>query len=69
MLEKWSAMSSTGEVEVDVSEWFQSVTEDAITRAAFGQSYEDGKTVFRLQAQQMAFAAEAFRNVLIPGYR
>ncbi|MQM07884.1 hypothetical protein Taro_040731 [Colocasia esculenta] len=69
MLEKWSGLSASGEVEVDVSEWFQSLTEEAITRAAFGQSYEDGKAVFRLQAQQMAFAAEAFRNVLIPGYR
>ncbi|CAA6666358.1 unnamed protein product [Spirodela intermedia] len=47
-------------------EWFQSVTEDAITRAAFGQSYDDGKAVFHLQGQQMAFAAEAFRNIFIP---
>uniref|UniRef100_A0A1D1XX89 Cytochrome P450 734A6 n=1 Tax=Anthurium amnicola TaxID=1678845 RepID=A0A1D1XX89_9ARAE len=69
MLEKWESTSTSGEVEVDVSEWFQSLTEEAITRAAFGQSYEDGKAVFRLQAQQMTFAAEAFRNVLIPGYR
>ncbi|KAG0491765.1 hypothetical protein HPP92_005163 [Vanilla planifolia] len=56
MVEKWVEMPSTGgdaEVEIDVSDWFQGVTEDAITRAAFGRSYEDGKAVFRLQAQQM----------------
>ncbi|XP_010925254.1 cytochrome P450 734A6 [Elaeis guineensis] len=69
MVEKWSAMSPSGEVEIDVSEWFQTVTEDAITRTAFGRSYEDGKAVFRLQTQQMIYAAEAFRKVFIPGYR
>ncbi|CAL9138240.1 unnamed protein product [Musa acuminata var. zebrina] len=61
--------TSGDEVEIDVSEWFQTVTEDAITRTAFGRSYDDGKAVFQLQAQQMVFAAEAFRKVFIPGYR
>ncbi|XP_074562679.1 cytochrome P450 734A6-like isoform X2 [Curcuma longa] len=61
--------TSGEEVEIDVSEWFQTVTEDAITQAAFGRSFDDGKAVFKLQTQQMAFAAEAFRNVFIPGYR
>lgn len=72
MVEKWTAMSSSSgdtEVEIDVSDWFQRVTEDTITRTAFGRSYEDGKAVFRLQAQLMVFAAEAFRMVLVPGYR
>ncbi|KAL0923867.1 hypothetical protein M5K25_004647 [Dendrobium thyrsiflorum] len=71
-VEKWAVMSvanSGGEVEIDVSDWFEEVTEDAITRTAFGRSYEDGNAVFRLQAQQMAFASEAFKMVLIPGYR
>ncbi|WOL09001.1 Cytochrome P450 [Canna indica] len=61
--------TSGKEVEIDVSEWFQTVTEDAITQTAFGRSFEDGKAVFQLQTQQMLFAAEAFRNVFIPGYR
>ena len=71
MVEQWSTsnMSSSGEVEIDVSECFQTVTEDAITRTAFGRSYDDGKAVFQLQTQQMVVAAEAFRNVFIPGYR
>ncbi|KAK7304182.1 hypothetical protein RJT34_15291 [Clitoria ternatea] len=66
MLEKWKAM---GEVEIEVSEWFQTLTEDVITRTAFGSSYEDGKAVFRLQAKQMLLAADAFQKVFIPGYR
>ncbi|GAV91013.1 p450 domain-containing protein [Cephalotus follicularis] len=70
MLEKWSAMSSkTGEVEIEVSEWYQTLTEDVITRTAFGSSYQEGKSIFHLQAQQMVIAAEAFQKVFIPGYR
>jgi len=69
MLEKWSAMGEKGEVEIEVSEWFQSLTEDVITRTAFGSSYEDGKAIFRLQGQQMDLAADAFQKVFIPGYR
>ncbi|KAJ9163145.1 hypothetical protein P3X46_022844 [Hevea brasiliensis] len=71
MLEQWSALMSNSdqEVEIEVSEWFQTLTEDVITRTAFGSSYEDGKVIFRLQAQQMVLAAEAFHKVSIPGYR
>ncbi|KAG2718683.1 hypothetical protein I3843_03G222700 [Carya illinoinensis] len=71
MLEQWQlvAMSESGEVEIEVSEWFQTLTEDVITRAAFGSSYEDGKKVFRLQAQQMKLAADVFQKVFIPCYR
>ncbi|PPR88719.1 hypothetical protein GOBAR_AA31960 [Gossypium barbadense] len=71
MLDKWSAMSANGsrDVEIDVFEWFQTLTEDIITRTVFGTSYEDGKAIFCLQAQQMVLAAETFQKVFIPGYR
>ncbi|KAL6226402.1 hypothetical protein ACLB2K_000364 [Fragaria x ananassa] len=70
MMDKWSAMSSdSGEVEIEVSESFQTLTEDIITRTAFGTSYEDGKAIFRLQAEQVLFVAEAFQKVFIPGHR
>ncbi|TYH12483.1 hypothetical protein ES288_A06G070600v1 [Gossypium darwinii] len=72
MVEKWSALikrSKSGEIEIEVCEWFQSLTEDVITRTAFGSSYEDGKAIFGLQAQQMVLVAEAFQKVFIPGYR
>ncbi|AQK59915.1 Cytochrome P450 734A1 [Zea mays] len=72
LAEKWRAMasaSSSGEVEVDVAEWFQAVTEEAITRATFGRSYDDGRVVFAMQGRLMAYASEAFRKVLVPGYR
>ncbi|KAL4297117.1 hypothetical protein GQ457_12G023630 [Hibiscus cannabinus] len=72
MLDKWSVTmtsSGTDAIKIEVSEWFQSLTEDVITRTAFGSSYEDGKAIFGLQAQQMVIAAEAFQKVFIPGYR
>ncbi|XP_031106954.1 cytochrome P450 734A1-like [Ipomoea triloba] len=72
MLEKWVGMSKEvgdGEVEIEVSEWFQTLTEDIVAQTAFGHSYEDGKAIFRLQAQQMVLASEAFQKVFIPGYR
>jgi PHYB activation tagged suppressor 1 len=72
LAEKWRAMAAaaaSGEVEVDVAEWFQAVTEEAITRATFGRSYDDGRVVFAMQGRLMAYASEAFRKVLVPGYR
>uniref|UniRef100_A0A0E0LD83 Cytochrome P450 n=1 Tax=Oryza punctata TaxID=4537 RepID=A0A0E0LD83_ORYPU len=71
LAERWRAMACAGggEVQVDVAEWFQAVAEEAITRATFGRSYDSGRVVFRMQARLMAFASEAFRKVLVPGYR
>ncbi|CAN6441931.1 unnamed protein product [Victoria cruziana] len=72
VVEKWeeeAARSGSGEKEIDVSECFQSLTEEMITRTAFGVSYEDGRSIFGLQTQQMMFAAEAFNKVFVPGYR
>lgn len=70
MLDSWSAkLSDSGKVEIEVSECFQTLTEEVITRAAFGSSYEDGKAIFRLQTQQMVLASDAFQKVFVPGYR
>ncbi|XP_016498238.1 cytochrome P450 734A1-like [Nicotiana tabacum] len=69
MLEKLTQNSKNGEIEIEVSEWFQTLTEDIVAQTAFGRSYEQGKAIFRLQAQQMVLASEAFQKVFIPGYR
>ncbi|GMH18947.1 hypothetical protein Nepgr_020788 [Nepenthes gracilis] len=69
MLDKWAAKSAGGEVEVEVSGWYEALTEDVMTRMAFGSSYEEGKAIFRLHSRQMALAADAFQKVLIPLYR
>lgn len=66
----WSEeMEREGKVEVDVSEWYQNLVEDVITRATFGTSYDQGKAIFHLQSQQMVHATEAYHKVFIPGYR
>ncbi|KAG9152924.1 hypothetical protein Leryth_012542 [Lithospermum erythrorhizon] len=69
ILSKSKTESLDDGVEIEVSEWFQTLTEDIVTRTAFGRSYEDGKAIFRLQAQQMVLASEAFQKIFIPGYR
>nr|GMC77674.1 cytochrome P450 734A1-like [Ipomoea batatas] len=69
MLDKWSDMSKGGKVEIEVCQWFQSLAESVITHMVFGSSYERGRAIFELQAQQMVYATEAFQKVFIPGYR
>ncbi|GMH15934.1 hypothetical protein Nepgr_017775 [Nepenthes gracilis] len=69
MLDRWSGLSNSGKVEIEVSEWFQNLSEEVITRTIFGSSYEDGKEIYKLQAQQIVFAAESFQKVFVPGYR
>ncbi|KAK4361950.1 hypothetical protein RND71_017191 [Anisodus tanguticus] len=65
MLDKWSKMSNTsGKVEIEVSEMFSTLAEDVITRIVFGSSYQDGRAIFELQAQQMVYATEAYQKVL-----
>lgn len=69
MLDKWALMSNSGKVELEVSEWFQNLTEEVITRTIFGSSYDVGKKIYQLQAKQIIFAAESFQKVFFPGYR
>ncbi|KAL2926262.1 hypothetical protein RDABS01_007067 [Bienertia sinuspersici] len=69
MLDKWSLMSNSGKVELEVSECFQNLTEEVITRTIFGSSYDDGKKIYQLQAKQFVFAAESFQKVFFPGQR
>ncbi|KAK4479645.1 hypothetical protein RD792_015172, partial [Penstemon davidsonii] len=67
---KWTEkLSTAGKVEIEVSNWFENLVEDVITRITFGSSYEDGKAIFDLQSQQMLHATEAYQKIFIPGYR
>ncbi|GAB2300370.1 hypothetical protein Dimus_034411 [Dionaea muscipula] len=72
MLDKWEEISGERQIEIEVYGWFQSLTEDIMTRMAFGSSsssYEDGKSIFQLHTQQMLLVADAYQKILIPGYR
>ncbi|EPS59896.1 hypothetical protein M569_14910, partial [Genlisea aurea] len=70
MLAKWE--DETGEAaaaEVDVWPHLQTLSSDAISRTAFGSSYEEGRRVFQLQKQLGAIIIEALRKLYIPGSR
>ncbi|GAB2293607.1 hypothetical protein Dimus_027819 [Dionaea muscipula] len=72
MLDKWAAVISrtSGKAEIEVSEWFQNLTEEVITRTIFGSSsYDHGKAIYQLQAKQLLLAADSFQKVSFPGYR
>ncbi|EPS58353.1 hypothetical protein M569_16461, partial [Genlisea aurea] len=68
---KWSEkFDGAGKVEVEVCQWFESLVEEVITRATFGNScYEEGRAIFDLQSQQMLNATGAYLTVFIPGFR
>ncbi|KAE9590386.1 putative 11-oxo-beta-amyrin 30-oxidase [Lupinus albus] len=49
MISKWEEMlSSEGTCEIDVFPFLENMTRDAISRTAFGSSYEEGTKVFEL---------------------
>ncbi|XP_047308927.1 cytochrome P450 734A1-like [Impatiens glandulifera] len=66
MLDRWIAMSNSDEIEIEVSECYQTLTKDVIARTTFGCSYDEGEVIFRLQAQQMVYVADALKNVTFP---
>ncbi|XP_062187946.1 cytochrome P450 734A5-like isoform X2 [Phragmites australis] len=58
-----------GEVEVDVTEWYPRLPQEAITLATFGRNFDEGSVVFRLLDEHASYATEAHTKVFIPGYR
>lgn len=62
-------MSDLGKFEIDVPNWFKNIVEHAITKVTFGSSFEDGRAIFELQAQQLCHANEAYQKFFVPGYR
>ncbi|KAI3457099.1 hypothetical protein Pfo_013762 [Paulownia fortunei] len=69
MLSKWEKIApSEGSFELDVWPYLQTLTSDAISRTAFGSSYEEGRKIFELQKEQATLLMKAFRSVFIPGW-
>jgi cytochrome P450 len=69
MVTRWeNSMSSEGSSEIDVWPEFQNLTGDAISRAAFGSSYQEGRRIFQLQEELAEYIVQPFQANIIPGY-
>ncbi|RLN24398.1 cytochrome P450 72A11-like isoform X2 [Panicum miliaceum] len=59
---------SAGTIELDVWSEFQNFSGDVISRAVFGVSYQEGRRIFLLEAEQLVRVTQAFRTSQIPGF-
>ncbi|RWR89009.1 cytochrome P450 CYP72A219-like protein [Cinnamomum micranthum f. kanehirae] len=70
LIRRWEEFTSPqGSFELDVWPEIKNLTGDAISRAAFSSSYEEGKIIFQLQKEQIALMNEAAYSMYVPGFR
>ncbi|XP_062011788.1 cytochrome P450 72A397-like isoform X1 [Rosa rugosa] len=71
MIKEWESWVSKqgSSCELDVWPSLQNLTADAISRTAFGSSYEEGRKIFKLLKEQTAYTIKSLQSVYIPGWR
>jgi len=62
-------LSSDGSSEMDVWPFLQNLARDAISRTAFGSSFEEGRRIFQLLKEQTDLTVQLMLKVYIPGWR
>ncbi|KAE8714088.1 putative GHMYB10 [Hibiscus syriacus] len=68
MIEQWKEIATLqSSCEIDIWPEFQKLTADAISRTAFGSSYEEGKKIFEYQKELISLTLEAMQSSCIPG--
>lgn len=68
MLSEWEKIGEEA-FELDVWPFLQTLTGDAISRTAFGSSYEQGRRIFELQRELAALLIKSATSFFIPGFR
>ncbi|ESW21356.1 hypothetical protein PHAVU_005G063900 [Phaseolus vulgaris] len=70
LIGNWEKMSSSdGSSEMDVWPFLQNLARDAISRTAFGSSFEEGRRIFQLLKEQTELTVQLMLKVYIPGWR
>ncbi|KAF8696968.1 hypothetical protein HU200_036613 [Digitaria exilis] len=60
--------NSTETIELDIWSEFQNLSGDVLSRAVFGVSYQEGRKIFVLQAEQLVRVIQSFGTNHIPGF-
>nr|QWK52349.1 cytochrome P450 721A1 [Isatis tinctoria] len=69
-LEKWDEMRNGGEeIELDIHKEIHSLSEDMLSRTAFGNNVEEGKRIFALQERMKRLFYLVRWSIYIPGFR
>ncbi|KAK3129510.1 hypothetical protein QOZ80_6BG0480840 [Eleusine coracana subsp. coracana] len=69
MVSRWVELLGTdGYCELDVWPELQDLTGDVISRTAFSSSYQEGRRIFKLQAEQAERVISNMGKMIIPGY-
>lgn len=70
LVTEWSKLvSKNGWCELDVQPYIDDFASDVISRNAFGSSYEQGRTIYRLQKEQAVLTRQVLQTVYLPGWR
>ncbi|XP_074319034.1 cytochrome P450 CYP72A219-like [Silene latifolia] len=70
MIQEWEKKTSiTGSQEIEMWSDLQKVTADAISRTAFGSTFQEGRRVFELLQEYIVIIARSLHSVYIPGSR